>query len=295
MPVRLENLMTGSSGRLHGRLWIGDQDPVGVVVVVHGLGDHGGRYEALAQSIVENDWAVFVFDLPGHGQSPGDRGRVDSFDGLLADIAHARRTVGDRLPNLPQVLLGHSMGGTLAINYVLRRRETNPQFDQLAGLILCAPMLLPPSPPPRPHIFAAWLTGRLLPWIRISRPVDVETLTGDPEQAAAIRDDSLIHSQITIYLATQLLSQGRWALDHARDIDVPTLIMHGEDDELIDKSACEHLPIRMGSSATLVRWPEMRHDLFHDTHKGHVFDRIAEWLRHFASTAEGNIVTQIEN
>ena len=293
--MRQEILLTGSGGRLHGRLWIGDHDPVGVVIVVHGLGDHGGRYETLAENIVGNDWSLFVFDLPGNGQSPGARGRVDSFDGLLADIACARQTVGDRLPNLPQVLLGHSMGGTLAINYVLRRHEMNPQLVRLAGLILCAPMLLPPSPPPRPQVFAAWLTGRLLPWIRVSRPVDVAALTSDPVQAAAIRDDPLMHSQITIYLATQLLSQGRWALDHARDIDIPTLIMHGGDDQLIDTSACEHLPIRIGSSATLVRWPDMRHDLFHEIHKDDVFDRIAEWLRHFASRADGNTVTQFEN
>ena len=293
--MRQEILLTGSGGQLHGRLWIGDHDPVGVVIVVHGLGDHGGRYEALAENIVAHDWSLFVFDLPGHGLSPGDRGRVDSFDGLLADIAWARQTVCDRLQNLPQVLLGHSMGGTLAVNYVLRRSELTPQLDHLAGLILCAPMLLSPFPPPRPHIFAAWLTGRLLPWIRVSRPVDVEALTSDPVQASAIREDPLMHSQITIYLATQLLSQGRWALDHAREIDVPTLIMHGGDDQLIDTSACEHLPIRIGSSATLVRWPELRHDLFHDIHKDDVFDHITEWLRHFASRADGNIVTQFEN
>ncbi len=69
------------------------------------------------------------------------------------------------------------------------------------------------------------------------------------------------------------------------DVDVPTLIMLGEDDELIDKSACQHLPIRIGSSATLVRWPDTRHDLFHDIHRDHVFDRIAEWLRRFALRA----------
>ncbi len=216
--MRHETQLTGGSGQLRGRLWIGGQDPIGVVIVVHGLGDHGGRYETLAKHLVEEGWSLFVFDLPGHGQSPGERGRVDSFDGLLADIASARRTVGDRLPNLPQVLLGHSMGGTLAINYVLRRSELSPQPEPLAGLILCAPMLLPPAPPPRPHIFAAWLTGRLLPWIRVSRPVDVEALTSDPEQAAAIRNDPLMHSRITIYLATQLLSQGRWALDHAQTL-----------------------------------------------------------------------------
>lgn len=280
--MRQEKLLTGRGGELHGRLWVGEREPIGVVVAVHGLGDHAGRYEPLASGLTNAGWSLFVFDLPGHGKSPGHPGCVDSFDGLLADVAMAQQSVSERVPGIPQVLLGHSMGGTLATNYVLRHDEKHLRSDGFVALVLCAPMLLPPKPPKRPHIFAAWLTGRLLPWIRVHQPVDVDTLTGDSQQAVAIRDDPLMHSSISIYLATQLLSQGRWALDHARDIDLPTLIMYGEDDTLIDKSACENLSIRIGGDATLVRWPEMRHDLFHDTHSGEITGKIVDWLQQFA-------------
>lgn len=278
-PVRQERLPTGCSGQLHGRLWVGDQDPLAVIIVVHGLGDHGGRYQTLARHLADQRWPVFVFDLPGHGNSPGKRGRIKSFDDLLAEITSARRTVSKRFPQVPQLLLGHSMGGTLVINHVLRRKSVSDGLQQPLGIILCAPMLLPPNPPPRPHIFAAWLTGRLLPWICINRPVDLQSLTGNPEQAALIRADPLRHSRITVYLATQLLSQGRWALDHARQIDLPTLIMYGEDDDLIDTSACQNLAIRIGSSATLMCWPEMRHEVFHDAHSEQAMESLAEWLR----------------
>ena len=282
--MRQETLLTGRSGRLHGRLWIGDRDPLGVVIVVHGLGDHGGRYQAFAEHLCGEGWCVFAFDLPGHGLSPGAQGTVDSFDALLVDIAAARQTIHHRFPDLPQALLGVSMGGNLAINYGLRRHQIQPCVAGLAGLVLCAPMLLPPNPPPRPHIFAAWLTGRLLPWIRVNRPIDVRALTSDPDQADAIGDDPLMHSRITIYLATQLLSQGRWALDHARDVDIPMLIMYGEEDELIDKSACQHLPIRTGRLAELVRWPQKRHDLFHDQGMAKIFETVANWLRNQATS-----------
>ena len=221
--------LTGRLRQLHGQFWCGDVSPVGVVLVVHGLGDHGGRYQQVAESMVARGWCVYTFDLPGHGRSPGGRGRVNSFQGLLGDIEAACQTMADRFPGLPQVLLGYSMGGNLALNYLLRCLEEGKSLSiKPDGLVLCAPILLPPAPPPRPHIFAAWLTGYLMPWIQFEHVVDVDSRTSDVDQAEQITGDQWMHSRITLYLATQLLSQGRWALDHARSIDVPALIMYGE-------------------------------------------------------------------
>jgi len=272
-------LLTGRQGQLYGRLWCESASPVGVVVVVHGLGDHGGRYELLAEVMCAKGWCTYAFDLPGHGRSPGGRGRVDSFPGLLADIGAACHTITERFPGIPLVLLGYSMGGNLVLNYLLRCLE-GPQASAAKpdGIVLCGPMILPPVPPPRPHIFAAWLTGYLMPWIQIERPVDVEMLTSDPHQAEMIAEDSWMHTRITLYLATQLLSQGRWALDHARRLDVPSLVMYGEEDALIDRSACEHLAIRAGDRVTLRRWSGLRHDLFHDHSSEEVCQAVSAWL-----------------
>jgi len=277
--VKHESLLTGRSGQLHGRLWSQASNPVGVVVVIHGLGDHGGRYQSLAQVMGAKGWCTYAFDLPGHGRSPGGRGRVDSFPGLLADIGVACRTMKERFPDVPLVLLGYSMGGNLVLNYLLRcLDEGASSATKPDGIVLCGPILLPPVPPPRPHIFAAWLTGYLMPWIQIKRPVDVEMLTGDQEQAEMIIEDPWMHTRITLYLATQLLSQGRWALDHARQIDVPSLVMCGEDDSLIDRSACENLAIRAGDCVTLRQWPGLRHDLFHDQGSEEVCQAVSAWL-----------------
>jgi alpha-beta hydrolase superfamily lysophospholipase len=282
LPV--EQLFTGLDERLHACLWTPSVDTtgsprvVGVLVAVHGLGDHTGRFANVAESLCEIGWATLAFDLPGHGKSPGTAGKIDSFDSILNDIAAARATASAAFPDVPQVLLGHSMGGNFATNYVLRIRDSAHEGTPLAGLVLCAPMLLPPRPMPRPFIFAAWLTGYLVPWVQFRRDVDAATLTGDEDEVRAIAADPLMHSQISMYLATQLVSQGRWAIDHAREIDLPTLIMYGEADQLIDRAACDHFAIRIGESATLVTWPHTRHALFHDRDRIFVIQRLKQWL-----------------
>ncbi len=186
-------------------------------------------------------------------------------------------TAAGLVPDVPHALLGHSMGGNLALNYVLRASEFAGPI-QLAGLALISPMILPPNPPQRAHVLAAWLTGHLFPWFRVRKSVAAGQLTRDAEHAIAMVEDPLTHSRISLYLATQLLSQGRWAIDHAREVSLPTLIMHGDDDELIDRSACENIAVRIGPLASYIRWPEMRHNLFHDLGRDDVVGRLCDWL-----------------
>lgn len=280
---------TGRDSTLQGWIWRCDSlfdadnaDSNGVVIIAHGLGDHGGRYRDFAQRLNKKGWHVVAFDLLGHGESPGRRGCVDSYDGVLSDIGTVRRDVQKRLPGARQVLLGHSMGGNLAVNYALRQQEFigdggNKSTD-LAGLVLCAPVLLPPDPPARPKILAAWLTGHLLRWLTIRRPVSGQTLSSDPDYIATIKSDPLMHGRISVYLATQILSQGRWALDQARELTVPTLVIYGDKDSLIDQPACDHIAIRAGQNAQCIVWPDRQHDLLHDIGHEEVLEHLADWL-----------------
>jgi alpha-beta hydrolase superfamily lysophospholipase len=272
-----ETLTTGRESRLHGQLWLGTEQPRGALILIHGLGDHADRFAGVAEAI-HDDWAVFAFDLPGHGRSPGKPGQISGFTNLLGDIAAASRTMTNRFAELPQVILGHSMGGNLAANYVLRRQEIAPDTVRPNGLVLSAPMMLPPQLMPRPIIFAAWLTGYLFPFFRFSHQVDLGELTSDPLEVQAIKDDAMMHSKISMHLATQLVAQGRWAIDQARHVDMPTLIQLGEDDLMIDQAACNHFAIRIGDSATLQTFPKTKHALFHDQRRGDVIEKLKQWL-----------------
>lgn len=250
-----------------------------VLLCVHGLGDHGGSFARVAEHFTTQGCLVAAMDLPGHGESPGPRGKVESYDSLLDDIAHFRVCLSESDPGLPQLLLGHSMGGNLVLNYALRADEFVSCDSDLIGQVLCAPILLPKNPPARPQIFAAWITGLVLRGFCLTKTVPVEQLTRDPRMVEAIQADSLRHSRVSLYLATQILSQGRWALDHARGCVLPTLVLAGTDDSLIDTSACGNLALRMGNAASSIDFPGMRHDLLNDIGRENVIAEMNQWLQ----------------
>lgn len=271
--VEFSSQATGTRGDLQGWLSIPRRQPLRAgLVVVHGLGEHADRYRELALNLADCGIAVFAYDQQGHGRSPGRRGAPRSYDSLIHDLHSSCLLLNDRLGKLPVFLLAHSMGGNLAVSYVLRWPH------RLSGLILSAPMLLPKNPPGRERIMAAWLTGKLLPFIRIAAPLDATRLTRDPEQQQAILDDPLIHNKVSLHLATQLIAQGRWAMDNANQIKLPTLVMHGEEDPTTDVAASHALCLRVGPEAHFVPLAGMHHDLLHESESQQVLTEIRKWI-----------------
>ena len=265
---------------LHAGLWSrGDQSERGVIIVIHGLGDHGGRWQRFAQRMIRRRWAVLAVDLPGHGRSPGRRGAIQNYDAMLETVASCRIKAEEHIGDKPQFLLGHSMGGNFVVNYLIRRQEFDPGgFPPPAGSILAAPMLMPPKFLDRSKVFAAWATGQLFRWIYLTQGAQAEKLVHDPIQQELLRSDPLQHNRISLYLATQLLAQGRFALDHAGDVDRPTLIIQGDEDELIDRVASEHLALRMRSLGKFVGCPGQRHDLLNDRDAEPLADMLDTWM-----------------
>ncbi len=138
-----QSLHVGTRDRLFARLWTHAQSPPrGLVICIHGLGEHGGRYAPVAERLTAAGWTTFAVDLPGHGHSPGRRGHIASYDALLHEFALIRQQAEQRWPGLPQFMLGHSMGGNLVVNYAIRRHRFEAQLDgicsPLYGIILSA-------------------------------------------------------------------------------------------------------------------------------------------------------------
>jgi acylglycerol lipase len=261
--------------RLPTRAWVPD-DPAAVraaIVVVHGLGEHIGRYDAVATRLVREGYAVHGYDQRGHGYAPGPRCQVDRFERLiddLGDVVAAVRAAGN---GRPLVLMGHSMGGVVA----LRAVQTGAVEPDL--LLLSAPTMRDGTEVP------GWLRGLVmrlagpfpsLPTVRI----DAGALSRDPAAVAAYRQDpAVFHGPVKARIGTEMARHGELALAEAARVKPPLLIVHGKADRLSQPGASGELQRALhGRDATLKLYDDGPHEMLNDPLRDRVLADILAWL-----------------
>ncbi len=295
MPSAKKPQLTGQIGRLSGTIqnmkktaqwldispgqskfvtrWLPETTPQANVVIVHGLGEHAGRYDTLAQHFAKAGFIVSAFDQQGHGRSPERRGKIRSYTSLLDDIASFLRWNQAEHAGTPTVLFGHSMGGNLVINYALRN------YPQPERVISSSPMLAKATPVNPGFVrFARWLM-RIAPNIKIRSEVVVERLMSDPVEQQMLRDDELFHSQITLRLGAGLLDSGAWALAHAARLQTALLLSHGSSDYLTSYKASVEFARLAGNSCDLVALDGELHDPFRSLQRDAILARYVDFIR----------------
>ena len=257
--------------------WIPESDaPWAVLTIVHGFGDHGGRYEGMGTSLASLGVAVYVTDLVGHGRSPGKQGCIQSYDQLLDDVERALGYSLEHHPRCPQFLFGQSMGGNLVLNLALRRPEAT---SVVQGIIAGCPMLQAGSMPKQKLMDAGrWLAERIPNWC-IKAPVQVTKLSGDRRAQDAYRSDRFVHRNMSLRLAANLVDSGQWALENAHQLQTSTLVTHGMDDSLTSPSATQAFAERAGKIATFKGWPGCKHDLHDYIQRERYFGYLTHWMK----------------
>ena len=263
----------GSGGvRLFSQYWK-PRNPKAVLLIVHGLKDHGSRYESLSEQLAAHGYAVFAFDLRGHGKSEGERAFVTSFDEYLHDLNIYYERVQHMESGRPLFLFGHSMGGAVALLYTLTRRPA------IAGLLLSAPALKVPK---NTSSLLVWLTKRI-GGIAPRRPVlklDNNLFTRDTDFLAAMNSDPLIYNKPhPARTAAELLR----AIDRIQKtmstLADPTVIMHGTDDKISNPDGSRQLDnVAVSKDKTLKLYEGHYHDLLHDLGNSNVSDDLLQWL-----------------
>ena len=245
------------------RRWLPGSEPWASVVVVHGLGEHSGRYERTGSLLAEAGLAVEAFDLVGFGGSRGRRGDVEAWDTYLDQVRNHVTAVDG-----PTVLLGHSMGGLIALEYVLSPR---PRPDLL---VLSAPGLGGGKAWQRK---LAPVLARLAPTAAIPTKIDGAQLSRDPAVGEACFGDPLVLTAVTARLGAELFA----AIDRVRAgldrLDLPTLVLHGGADTLVPPQAS----LALASLPTVERriYPKLRHELFNEPEGPDVVGEAIEWIR----------------
>ncbi len=258
--------------RLYAQGWQPETEPTATVCLVHGLGEHSGRYAHLAAFLNQTGYALLTFDLRGHGKSEGQRGHTPSYEALLDDISHLLEEAAERYPDRPRFLYGHSLGGNLVINHSLRRRP------QLTGVIATGPLLRPGFEPPAWKLTLGKIMYSLWPTLSMANELDRQGLSRDPEVVRAYNNDPLVHGRISARLAMDVLQAGLWALEQATKFPLPLLLMHGDADRLTSAQASRAFAAQAGDVCTLRIWDGFYHEIHNEPEQEQVFEYLLEWL-----------------
>lgn len=250
--------------------------PWAILTVIHGFGDHSGRYAGMGTSLASLGIGVRAIDMIGHGRSPGRQGCIDSYDQLLDEVENSVAQSTQMFPRMPHFLFGQSMGGNLVLNLALRRPES---LSGVSGIVAGSPMLKATKMPKENFMNAGrWLATKIPNW-RIKTPVVVSKLSSDRRAQDAYLMDRWVHRNMSLRLAANLIDSGLWALQHAWMLKHPTLLMHGSDDALTCPAASQCFADATEEVVTFKSWAGCRHDLHDDVQRERVFAFMVHWMK----------------
>ena len=252
--------------------------PRGSLVLLHGFGDHAGRYAGVAAWFVEHGLGVYALDQRGHGRSPGKRGHVSRFAQFLSDVAALRKLVAQEQGG-PQLLLGHSFGGTVVLRYL----ETDP--EGLAGAIVSSPFLAVAMRVPRWKTAMARALEGVLPALPVQTGLDLAYLSTDPAVGQRARSDPLYHRVMTPRAYREVLAAQAAVVAEGRHIGVPLLLLLAGDDRIVSRPAAEAFARSLAGDVTVKVYEGFYHEIFNEPHRARVFRDVEPWLDRVLSAA----------
>jgi acylglycerol lipase len=265
--------LTGARGlSIRYRTWVPAAEPAGSVVIAHGFAEHSGRYEALAGRLTAQGYAVRVPDHRGHGLSEGKRTSLVSFDDYVADLAAVIDTVRQEWPAVPLFLLGHSMGGLIALAYAVDDGST------LRGLVVSAPAACAGDVSPV-RVAVGRLVARIAPDARVLK-LPLERISRDPRVVEAYNSDPLVFRMpLRARLGAEMLSAMGRVDGRLPALRLPLLVMQGTLDGLVDPGCGPHVFERAGSpDKTLKMYDGLWHEIFNEPERDAVISDLTTWL-----------------
>ena len=260
--------------QLYYQTWRPDDAPKATLIVVHGLGEHSGRYMNLVNAIVPDGVTVYAFDHRGHGRSAEKMvAHVKNWDEYRGDVAAFVQMVAAAEPNVPLFLMGHSMGGLIVTNYVLHHP------DGLRGVIISAPPLgeVDVSPILRG---VGKLMSVLKPDFAIDNGLDVNGLSRETAVVTAYQNDPLVHGKVSARWSTEFFKTIDWTRDHAADFNLPVLMIHGEADALVPIAGSRAFFEQIQQAdKTYIAYEGGYHESLNDLHHDQAASDIGQWIQ----------------
>ncbi len=256
----------------YAHTWKPEKDIKAAFTLVHGFGEHCMRYSSYFKYFTDAGIAILGFDLRGHGRSGGKRGAIRSYDSLMDDISMAIEKTKEQFPDVPHFLYGHSMGGNLALNYLIRRQP------DLKGGIISSPWLILTNDPNFILKAIASLVKRIFPNMTIDSRLDNNFMTTDQREVENYKSDPLNHGRISFRLFSEITRTGVWAIANTGKLTLPVLLMHGNADKITSHKASKLAAKNSNGIIEYVEWEGRYHELHNETNREEVAKTVIEWI-----------------
>ena len=254
-----------------GQYWKTDNVKA-VVLILHGLGEHSGRFTEVAENLVDNGYGVAAFDHFGHGKTTGKRGHNPGYESVLDSIEQFIKNTREIFGDTQLFLYGHSMGGNAVLNYMLSRD------NDIKGVIATSAFLKLAFEPPAWKLFFGKIIQKIAPSITLDNEINTSFISRDPEEVKKYENDSLVHNRVSPNFSLSFIERGAWAIENARLLQKPILLLHGTDDKLISCEGSKEFAANNSDNVTLNLYQGGYHELHNDLCKSEVIKDIVSWL-----------------
>ncbi len=261
---------------LHGVIYA-PKNPRAVMTLVHGFGEHQGRYAGMAEHLNAAGIAVVTMDLRGHGISDSKRGVCKDYALMLGDISAQLAKTREAFPNLPTVLYGHSMGGGLVLRYISKAENR----EKLVGAIASAPLIELPKAIPAVQVALIKFLRKVAPNLSIGSPISGDMVSTMAAEQALYEADTLNHTKLGVGLAQDMVENGDIVLARAAKIDLPLLLLHAQDDRLTGPEGSRKFA-ELAPNCDLHILQDCQHEMHNDITRDAVYAMMIDFITQHA-------------
>ncbi len=271
MEKSIFSWQTKDNLKIHAVHWKAP-NPKAVVCLVHGQGEHCERYDHLADFFCKNDYSIMSYDHRGHGKSEGKRGHTPNYDAYLDGVDDLITKARIEYPDLPIFLYGHSMGGNIALNYLIKRKP------DVKGIITTGPWIKLAFEPSKFLVTLGKFMRNITPSLSQPTGLDAKHIARNEATVEAYVKDPLVHGKVTSAAGIDLMKAADFLDNYSGELSCPALLMHGEDDQITSAKATEAFAERVSGDITLEIWKGLYHEIHNELVQDEVFQTEIDWL-----------------
>jgi len=268
-----EGFFSEQDQSIYYQYWLPESPPLAILLVVHGLNEHCGRYKHLADYFTDMGYAVFGFDLIGHGKSSGTRSFVKDFPSFINPILTYLEMIKEWQPGLPVYLVGHSLGGLIAASFLIDHQE------KVSGAILSGSLVMVPEYVSDFTVKIGTIISKTIPKIRLIG-IDKSGLSRDTQVVTNYINDPLVYNGKSTARISSVINDGiTYVAEKGSNITLPILLLHGGQDRICDPAWSTYLHNLVSSQNNkLIIYDELYHEIYNEPEHEVVFNDVLNWL-----------------